>query len=648
MNLSKHMAGVANGLPFLFTLGGCMYLCRLIAPEWLRNTRPDLPKALEGIFSPQQLKEHNSTGYGIYYLPNSPSHYEKNIIIKGADIDTFTWVFVDCDLKDGDYDSKEQFIEVLGTAGIEPSKIVDSGNGIHAYWQVSNLDAMSYLRFQRRLAHMYVTDDATSSLFQLMRHPGYINTKYKDAFVPCDLLFESKASYTAEELDRLLPPITAEDEQKCQVHFDKTYGLNQDDTPIDDSLPPKFGQLLTQSTEAKLIWAGDTDDRSKNDFRLGHILFANAFTREEALSVLINSAKALQRAPVHRRSYAMNIVDKIWTYEQGQPKDKLALSQSVKSILQRSQEALEGQRFPCWKYIDNTEAGFRLGHVMGLVAGSGVGKTAMALNLFLGFVASNPDYDHFFCSLEMVDREIAARWKTMCGTNDRLHDKVHIISNYDEKGTFRDLSLDNIREYVLKFKESTGRKVGCVVIDHIGILCNNNRLGQDEGVKQIAKAMKSFAIETDTFLIMQSQTSREKAGVGDLELNKDAAFGTSVFENFCDFLVTLWQPVKRMYSQGAPTIMAFKFCKIRHKNQAKDTILEDVPYTLFFDPTSQRLKEMTQDQQISFKYFLTQATAKRKNDRKTELVEYTSVRPTEEAPNVVVATANSDRHSTRH
>jgi hypothetical protein len=214
----------------------------------------------------------------------------------------------------------------------------------------------------------------------------------------------------------------------------------------------------------------------------------------------------------------------------------------------------------------------------------------------------------------------------MCGDRTYLHDRVHILSNYTPDGVFRDLSLDEIRKHIMEFKKTTDNNVGCVVIDHIGVLCNENRLGQDEGVKKIAKAMKGFAEETQTFLIMQSQTSRSKAGpIGDLELDKDAAFGTSVFENFCDFLVTLWQPLKRVYELGAPTVMSYKFCKIRHKNQKLDIIKEDKRYTVFFDPETQLIRELRQDDG-DIKYWVTQATNKRKLDKNIEVLEYTSIR----------------------
>lgn len=622
-------------------------IVRLIAPDWLLSRHASIERVIEGDLVLEKILEANQKGYNVYYFPNSPSTYEpSNKYLDGSDIDKFKWCMVDFDLKSNTYPSKEAFIEKL--MDIMPTKIIDSGNGVHAYWKVNDLDVKSYLRLTRRLVRYFNSDEAVGKILQLMRLPGTLNTKKEDNIVECTILHDSDLEYTSEQLNNILPILSKQDNDFCENHYNMTY-KKEVNTTLTDVIPPKFGKLLNENHEAKKLWAQVSDDRSKSDFRLGHIMLASGFTKEEATTVLANTAKAMTRSPHHRVNYATNIIDKIWTYEH-EPNKKQSLSNSVLEVLSAAGDTVEGERFPCYKYIDNTELGFRLGQVLGLVAGSGVGKTALALNIFMGFVESNPNFIHFFCPLEQTDKEIALRWKIMCNGNTALYDKVHIISNYDNSGTFRDLSLSDIKDYILDFKAKTGKQVGCVVIDHIGVLCNNNKLGQDEGLKQISKAMKGFAVETNTFLIMQSQTSREKAGIGDLELNKDAAFGTSVFENYCDYLITLWQPLKRVYKQKAPTIMAYKFCKIRHKNQNKDFIQEDVPYKMFFDPETQRLRPLTSDEEVSFKYFLTQATNKRKQDRKTELVEYVSLNTNgKEIVNGDSTTPTSiDRHSARH
>lgn len=598
--------------------------CRLILPKWLKAKNPDL-KTKEGWFTDDQIVDFNSQGYNVYYLPNHPKDYPTSGVVNGTDIDTWNCVFADLDLKDKQYATKNEFLTRLSAADIlPPTKIIDSGNGIHAYWYIRNLDAMSFLRLQRRICRLLKTDEAVAKLYQLMRLPDTLNTKNEHDFKMCEVLSATGMAYSLEEIDKSLPPITPEDEAYCKLHYDSTYGLNQDQTPISEDLPPKFGKLLRDNEEAKDLWAGNTDDRSKGDYRLGHIMFASGFSKEEALSVLVNSAKALQRAPTHRRNYAQNIADKIWTFELD--KTDLNLSLSVKEILQRSGDTLKGTPFRCHPLIDNTAHGFRLGQVIGLVAGSGIGKTAFALNMFRWFAQRNPDYHHFFIPLEQPANEIADRWRTMCGNDTSLHEKVHVISNYDQDGNFRHLSFDEIREYIQRFQQKTGFKVGCIVIDHIGALKKKGKEGENQDLMDICHSMKAFAVQTNTLLVMQSQSSREKAGIGDLELNKDAAYGTVYFEAYCDYLVTLWQPIKRCHNeQACPTVTAFKFCKIRHKKARQDVIQEDVPYYLSFDSETEQMQDMTQDQITSFNFFLPKATNKRKADRKTEIVSYQSV-----------------------
>lgn len=598
----------------------------MILPEWAR--KPEVKPVLEGLFSDEKITELNLNGYNVYYLPNGPKQYPlvSGKIVDGTDIDNWQYVFVDCDIKDGVYKSKEEFIAEIKKINIIPTAIVDSGNGIHVYWKIQNLDVNSYLRFQRRLLRLYKTDEAVSKIFQLMRLPGTQNTKNQNHLVECITIeLNDNIYYTAEEFDKLLPPITPKDEEYCIQHYNSTYSL-ETDIVIDEKLPAKFGKFLSQNHEAKELFSEQSDDRSKADYRLGHLMFANGFTREEALSVLINSSKALSRAPIHRKNYAKNIVDKIWTFENSDGKNQLSLSMSVKELLMKSGDTLKGTSFRCHKRIDNTERGFRLGDVIGLVAGSGVGKTALALNMFRWFAQENPDYHHFFIPLEQPANEIAERWEKMCGEDKSLHDKVHVISNYDEDGNFRHLSFDEIKEYIQKFQKVTGNKIGCVVIDHIGALKKQGKNGEKEDLMAICHAMKAFAVQTNTLLVMQSQTNREKAGIGDLELNKDAAYGTGVFEWYCDYLITMWQPLKRVHDEKAcPTVTAFKYCKIRHKKPRNDIIHEDVIYFMYFDTDTEQMRDMTQDEKTSFNYFLPKATNKRKADRKTEILKYQSV-----------------------
>lgn len=588
---------------------------------YVRLIKKDSP-ALEGEYTKEELYELNRQGYNVYYFPNHPRDYPDSGHINSSYIDVFGWVFVDCDIKDEKYANKDEFIEAVAISGIRPTRIVDSGHGIHVYWRVSDLDVNSYLRFQRRLCRLYNTDEAVAKICQLMRLPGYDNVKDMDHPIACQVLYEEDVEYTSEDLDKLLPVITKEDEAYCQQHYRSAYALDSDFV-INEAIPPKFGKLLKSNSEAKNLWSQIRSDRSKDDFRLANIMLANDFSKDEAMSVLVNTAKALQRSPIHRRSYAKNIADKLWTYNED---GELYMADTVRDILMRPEEELKGVRFPCHKIVDDTVHGFRLGQVLGIIGGSGVGKTTLTLNCFLWFAAANPEYHHFFFSLEQPPGEIAQRIKTICGENTMLFDKIHIVSNYELDGTYKGVSMATVQEYLLKFKQKTGFKVGAAVVDHIGVLERNDSHGEFEGLQSICKKMKTTAVAVNCMLIMLSQAPREKAGIGDLELNKDAAFGTSYFENFVDYLICLWQPLKRVYKDGAPTIMAFKFAKIRHKKQGQDVIQEDVRYQLFFDPQTERLRELTQKEEEAARFHINVATHDRAKDRKTEVLSYESRR----------------------
>lgn len=598
----------------------------MIAPDWFLKEDPQASRVLEGLFTSSQIAYRNKQGYNVYWLPNHPIEYAGDETINGTHVDKFDYVFVDFDLKDKGYTSKEAFVEHVISECPAPTTIVDSGNGVHAYWKVSDLDAISYLRLSRRFMRLLKTDEAVGQLFQLMRLPETWNTKSKENKHWCFKLHDSETEYSCEDLDKFLPAITLDDEKYCQTHYDQTYNIATLDLTVDYKIPPKFGKLISSNKEIKRIWAGDSDDRSRDDYRLGHVMYANDFTKEEAMSVLVNSSKAMSRAPVHRLNYARNIIEKIWTYEKAEGKEELTLSSSVESILKKSVDVIKGTPFRCHPWIDNTAHGFRLGHVLGLVAGVGVGKTSLALNLFKWFAEKNPDYHHMFIPLEQPSGEIANRWSTMCEGNTALNSKIHIMSNYDDSGNYRNLSLDEIAEYVLKWQSQTTNKIGCIVIDHIGVLKKKGSNDENQDLITLCQNMKAFAVKTNTFLVMQSQTNREKAGIGDLELNKDAAYGTVNFEAYCDYLVTAWQPLKRTYKEPTcPTVTAYKFCKIRHKNSKNDVIQEDVPYYLYFDPNKEQLRDLTETEEKQFKYFLSKSTNLRKLDRKTDLVEYRSV-----------------------
>lgn len=614
-------------------------ICRLILPKWAKDApgydKHKLPGVIEGDLTLEEIVEHNKAGYNCYWFPNFPSEFNPGKSVEASDCDVFSFVFIDLDMKDyqsedkdrtHNYATKEQFINtLLEYPDLTPTSIIDSGGGIHAYWAVQDLDRMGFLRLQRRLCRLFHTDPAVSKLNQLMRIPDTVNWKDPNNLRLCSVLHSSDASYTSEEMDKRIPKISQEDSEYCDRHYNVAMGL-QEKIQVSEEMPPIWFKFAKKGSEPYNLFYGFNKDRSVADYRLAHLMYAGNFTKEQAMSVLVNTNKAIGRSSTHRYNYADNIVSKIWTAVEKQ--DPKLLSRSVRQIIEANpdDESLKGTRFPCHPYFDATEHGFRLGHVLGEIGGAGAGKTSLGFNYFIGFAERNPNYIHLAVPLEQPAEEYAQRWNKISDGNKALQDCVHILGNYSDDGTYRYLSLHDIEDYVKVLEKSTGKKVGCVMIDHIGVLKKETRNGENQGLIEICQYMKAFAVNTNTFLIMQSQAPREKAGIGDIELDKDAAYGTMFFEAFCDYVVTTWQPLKRVYSKAPHmTITCYKYCKIRHKNAVKDKIKEDSRYALKFDPDTERMRELNEDEKKAFSFFNMQAINLRKRDKKLDTAEITDV-----------------------
>lgn len=599
-------------------LGVINVVHRLILSHWAEK-QGIMPKVLEGEFSIEEIQEYNILGYNCYFLPNEPNKYERGTTVDGRHIDIFRFCFVDMDLKMGGYDDKQVFISLLKDAAIIPTAIVDSGNGVHAYWEVSGLDAMTFLKLQRRLCRTFNTDPAVAKIYQLMRVPETLNVKDENDFKLCQVLDSSGKVYEIDDLNQALPSITFQDEEYCKQHFNKTYQIDDGSVRIKEELPEKFQLLLTKNREIKRLFFGPVKDRSVADYRLAHLLYASDLTKDEVRSVLYNSAKAIERAPIHRYNYANDIAEKI--YAEIKAPGTTSISSSILDILNQS-DAGDGDRFRCSEFVDATVHGFRLGEVMGLVGGPGSGKTNKAFNMFKWFCERNPNYIHVFVNLEEQDKELANRWVRLVGQNDTMHGAVRIVTNYNKDGTCRNLSLDEVKTEISHIEKSTGKKVGCVVVDHIGALKQSDSGdGEFEGLIGICKEMKPFAVSTNTFLIMQSHSNRDKAGShNDQELNLDAAYGTSQFERWVDYLVTTWQPLSRVYGdsnfKNDLYVQAYKFCKIRVMDPINDRLKRNQIYLLKFDPKSGGLDKLTEEDYKAFDFWDKRASNIRNRDRK--------------------------------
>lgn len=619
-----------------------MSFYRLIKPDWAKRTldngKPN-PKFVEEIadhknthegcnFSPEFIKQKNDEGYNCYWFPNHPSRdvyaLDNVVSLAGKHIDVFDFVFVDMDLKDKVYATKEEFLQKIAEFPVKPTMAVDSGNGVHVYWQIQGLTRDEYVFAQLALLKYFKTDESVFTVLQLMRLPGTNNTKRHKDYVPATIVEASSSgqAYTLDSFPKeLFSILNADDVKRGQKHLDRLDGKLATNAPEFvniDEVPDIFFDFINdpQNVDSYNLWMTPKEtygDRSGADMKLCNILFKNNFNKKEALAVLSNTQKALAHA--NRKHYAETTVDKVYTER---------LNSRFLSVGQRNrtinEDQLLGDLVQSTWYMDTGVLGnpWRKRELTGLIAGPGIGKTTLTLMFFRDAIKNNPNNDdiYVFFTLEMSAGEIVSRWNKLVGKDSPLADRLYVIDAETANGDPRNIGLQEIYEDCAELKKLTGKKIGVAAVDHIGIISKHIDIrkkytfGIDSeqnagygnirtlGMNSIAKQMKPLCKMLDTHLIILTQTTKEK-GVGDLPIGKDGAFGISDYENIMDRIITIWQPLKLVQHLTKLRFLAWQYVKIRNKHE-NDKIQTDEAKLLTFDIVSGDLRPTTNDEYAEF------------------------------------------------
>lgn len=617
---------------------------RLIKPDWANPKKDTFVKEIPGKniiegedYSPEFLEQKNQEGYGIYYFPNHNSVPVPGFL-RGSDIDVFNYVFVDMDLKDGVYATKELFIEKVLTFKVKPHKIVMSGNGVHAYWKVKDLDRMEYMNLQLRLLKFFKTDESIWTIMQLMRCTGFYNTKDINNYKLVEEIVNDIPEYSVLDLKMELPELSVEDKRKMDSHVKKLDGLVEvESLEVDSSnIPEKFIALLEVNKKVQKLWGAETGERSEADYALCHVLYEKDFSKKEALTILMNTNKAVSKG-IHGKSYAASIVNKVYSEKS---------EYTVPSAGEKKRSGLTRKMgMPIYGpvYFDCLDHGWRTREVLGLIGGTGVGKTSVTLDIFYHMIKNNVASDDIFIffSLELGEEEIISHWEALTGGSEELINRLYVVDNQDDEGNSRNLNLQQMFWFIRDIAKSTGKKVAAIAIDHVGIINKtiditktpdfglNGR--EDLGFgkiktmsdREITRNIKGIAKQLDCFCVVQSQTTKEKAGEGDVPLGLNAAYGIAQFEWDMDYVMTIWQPLKRVEYKTDLRVTAFQYCKIRKKGKHDKIKIMD-PHILAFDLDTKELRNLDEEEFETFCVLNKEATILRKKTEKKEALDYKS------------------------
>lgn len=604
---------------------------RLIKPEWAKAIT-DGADVLEGYFSEAEIKAKNKLGYNIYYFPNHPSEELDKLFLSGKDVNVFEYCFVDMDLKDGVYASKEEFIGLVSAFEPQPNRIIDSGNGIHAYWKITDLTRERYVELQLRLINKFKTDDSIYTVLQLMRYPGSFNTKKQDDFKLVSEFILNENEYTYEALSSVLEPISPSAAQSMEATLTGTPVQIADSLDL-DTLPEAFISLLQKSNRVhELFYNEEPGTRSESDYALARELFEAEISKNDATVVLANTHKARSRTHTARAHYAAITVQKVYG------RDSYVVS-NAREATQKEAKTQKGMRIYGPEFFDGMKRGWRTQQVLGLVGPTGCGKSTVTLNMMKGILESNQDTDFVavYFNLEMPEAELLEKWVTLA-KEPALIERLYIVSNEGDDD-FRHINLQKAYWYVKGIQRAYSKRVIAVAIDHVGCISpeidihkkpNFNMESNLEGAYKhtrmispriMPEKLKQLAIMLDTFLIIQSQTTKAKGGDGDVPLGLASAYGAAQFEHYVDYLMTIWRPLKAVQFKTKMGVVGFKYCKIRAQDPT-DSIKVDENKALFLDMYAGELRYLDEDEWEIFSTLNREASVLRKKAEKQADVEY--------------------------
>lgn len=290
---------------------------------------------------------------------------------------------------------------------------------------------------------------------------------------------------------------------------------------------------------------------------------------------------------------------------------------------------------------DCTEEQWRKGEVLGIVAGSGTGKSAVSLKIIKDIIANNRNVNddiHFFFSLEMPASQIVKRWQKLVGKDHADSKRLFVIDN---KNSDERITWQHIYKFVEDTCKSLGKKPGCVIIDHFMALSDkidstkepnfdvstdiNSGRGKIKtiAVKEMCRLMKVVAENLNCFLIVQNQSTIERAGHGDTPMGINAAYGAAQFAWFSDYIITVWQPLKRVQSETSITASGWQYSKIREIN-VNDGTRTYARHAIHYDIATGDFRPLTEMEMAEFNTFAERADAMRGADDKKKGVTYTN------------------------
>lgn len=264
---------------------------------------------------------------------------------------------------------------------------------------------------------------------------------------------------------------------------------------------------------------------------------------------------------------------------------------------------------PAW--LDGLEHKWQTGEMLGILSGPGVGKTSLSLHIAKEVLLNNSEDSYVaFISLEMEYSEIMEKWLKVTTDNPEIRGNLIIVDNYNEDGTCKSMTVADIKLDLKIIQENIQGKIKVVILDHLHEI---NNQGQSD-YNKVCEELRNMTKELEVFTIVQSQTTKEK-GLGDVPVPRNGCYGTSRFENLMTYIVTIFQPLRRVQNECNLPALGWQYCKIRFKSK-NDRIKEEVNYVKKFNFDKEDLENLTPNEVTEFSMYYEKVLELRESEEK--------------------------------
>ena len=379
-----------------------------------------------------------------------------------------------------------------------PTAIVETGNGCHAWWRLSEpiTDAKTFTLLQKSLAARLGSDKAVVDFPRIMRLPGFINWKYPTQ--PRAKLIEVDAGRVYEVLEF----------EEAKIATQSMSALSRRFLETGYCLPA--GRRQTVFTVACDLHARGWD--YEHAARQLMVQAAALGLDADALADLprqIRNAFGKERTPIMDRA------------EDTAPVFDDTDTAQADTLAGCIHEWLHTKELPTIEtntWLDIALGGLKRGQLVCFTGAPGVGKSALALQIVLDATLANPDLVSAWCLGEMTKTAIAARaianWDTKATvTLDQAIQKTEAAQAVAEnlhayadriKIIMPPLNFANMAQVV----ERSGASI--LVVDYLQLVNGiDPRADRRTEIDSVIRGVRALAISSNLAVILISNMAKQ-------------------------------------------------------------------------------------------------------------------------------------------